>query len=1107
MAEDNKQGFWDYIWEDTIKSNPVLPWNAIETSLDTLRNIYEGAGNVASWHPWSEDNRNPITWNTTESYKKPHKSYEQYMKEAQAAWDVTLDDIINSLWNVSTNWGNIIAPQDSLWLNDYSDVKTNTESDDNSSIWKSYADVEKNLTLKWWDRERQLEERIIKDEENKVSNLDKWLSFREYLWEEGVKENPLVLPFKWAKDAIYSVKDYNTDKAIENTLEAMRQGNEKHVALGYDPNSKDMTFMVFNTWQWITDDFHDTITSAWQTKEREFDSLLNQYQVGLMEIEMKEDMDEFEKYKAMDALTDELIDQINKRQIFKARKDDYYANWWLFWAFGRNINNLIHWTESTVDAFWRRYEQFSAEDLEKLSQNDIAPGPLKINRDMLEKFLKAREENSEYNRLMTYDWTDSEYNINYALTDESRSYMKAIEEARVYGPLIDEINAKIKNWEIDEMTWSEILSAAIADVVEPTLAQMHVYLDSALWYYVAVKNKRDSGTPITESERTILTDWPAIFQFMNDYSSAVSRFVSESVNQWIKDWVLIWAVDSIDWMSIQDFFKDAVYDSNILAGWFELDARESVIDAMQHINQNIARLYWTGKWDFNRRMKTELNSLLWLYWYIAGEIWQDIYTLGLRWLEGLWWDWAGKLADYSHADFSRWMMMATDYSIRWDKNRWRLMATFGLQASENIPELVWTIVWEKPLLKWNIWTRSTAETLASINRIKNAAKRERKLAQFINATRSGQPSISWALNAIWNKLWDWLWMWNTSRTIVSRWLNLLKRKVSDQVIDSTLGYFDTENYSTPSYLISLIGTWLFETFPWLFKDTELLKMIKNKLKWGAALDWTGWKLMNVITSDDEIAKRWGLIYWLEYDSFRFMAKNWAMDSLDELLRYSYQALDPEGKRIMDSLSKDIAIKTLNDIKQIDWKSTYWRNLLRILNNNKTNWLDIWKFVLWIPWKVEFGGFQSWILFKEWAETQGRYLLKEYDVELDKIDWQFRRKLENWFTEEDIRQIAERTSHKDVIENWKVNKKYFVEDKWKYILNSEWAEALWLKVSEYTEAMRKADILKQESEWVEKMLNENLEKLAAAKWFSKDTIARLAKSWAFSRMIKEFEVFC
>ena len=184
---------------------------------------------------------------------------------------------------------------------------------------------------------------------------------------------------------------------------------------------------------------------------------------------------------------------------------------------------------------------------------------------------------------------------------------------------------------------------------------------------------------------------------------------------------------------------------------------------------------------------------------------------------------------------------------------------------------------------------------------------------------------------------------------------------------------------------------------------------------------------------------------------------------------------------------------------IDWQSSYWRNLARILNNNQTNWLDIWKYVLWIPGKIEYGGLQSSIVFKEWKEAQTRYLLSEYDKQLDKIDWQFRRKLSAWFTEENIRQIADRTDFKDVLDKWKVNWKYFIKDWDKYLLNTEWADYLWLKVSNYTDAMRKADVLRAQSAWAENEIFEMLANLNRWRGISEDTVTALAQSGAYKRI--------
>lgn len=1074
MADSDQSFLW-YLW-DSFKDtfNPVR--------------VYQKTQNVLSWKPIDykpeEDEKSKYTWpiSTVNSEPKP----QTLNSVANSLWTPT----VNNAWDKNVQSPDISIPKDLLWLNEQIDTNTNdvTLNEVANSDINDFTKVEQNLSVNSLD---------------KIAQTEKELAQWETEW--GFFEQAR----KWATNVFESVKEAQTNKATENLLEAMRQEKEVKTAIWYDPSSKNVTFMVYNRWQWYSDDFWSTVFSEWETKELEFKNLYQKFNQDALEVLNDTSLTYYQQAQAIDKLKSDFVKQVNERQIFKAREDDYYSNGSLFAAFGRWLDNLIYWWDDWVETFWRRYEQFSQDELDTLAKNKIEEWPLNVTWDMLQAFLDAEEKNWNIKEWYVLDPSENKADIQYSLSQDTLTSLKGVEQNKIYNPIMEEITKLIDNWDVSSEEWSAILEAAIADVIEPALSQMHLYMDPSLAYYTAVKNK--DYWDLTSWEKAILWYWPWMLQFMEDYTNAVRDWALESIKTWIKDWKLVWAVESMDWMSIQDYFKNATMASNIQAWWLDLETRESIVDWMQHMNQNIASLYWQDKWWTFRQVKNRLNQTAWWYWYTAWELWQDVWWLVLRWLWWLWWDSAEKAADYTQADFTRWMMLATDYSILWSKNFWRLAAEWWLQSMENLPEFAWAIYWTKPILRWNIWKASRAQQFANIWKMSNGAKQLKAYSDFLKSAKAttapaAQQWVKWYLTSVWEKVVPWLdnAVW---KAIWSRWTNLIRRTVSDQVLDSALSYYDTENYSVPSTLISIAWTWLFEVFPALFKDTEFLKMLNNKIKWKSALDWTWWRLMDIITSDKDIAAKWAETYWLDYDSFRFMAKQWYTDSLDEMLKQAYNKLDGNWKIAMNNLSKDVAIKTLQQLKNIDWQSTVGKNLQRILNSKQTNWLDIWKYVLWIPWKIEYWGFQSSIVLKNWAEKQTRYLIDEYDESLDKVDWQFRKKIQDWFTEQDIKQISDRTDFKNVIEDWKVNPKFFVEDNWKYILTTEWANALKLKVSQYTDAMRKADVYRAQAEWVEKMLNDALWKLVEGRWIDKNTVKRLAESWAFSKVVETFEAFC
>ena len=105
-------------------------------------------------------------------------------------------------------------------------------------------------------------------------------------------------------------------------------------------------------------------------------------------------------------------------------------------------------------------------------------------------------------------------------------------------------------------------------------------------------------------------------------------------------------------------------------------------------------------------------------------------------------------------------------------------------------------------------------------------------------------------------------------------------------------------------------------------------------------------------------------------------------------------------------------------------------------------------------------------------------------------------------------MASKTKYTDVIKDWKVNSRYFAKDWDRYILNSDWANYLKLDMADYTEAMRKADVLRAQAEGTKEFLDDTFSKIASWKWVSKETVDRLAKSWAYQKMVDEFsKVVC
>lgn len=896
-----------------------------------------------------------------------------------------------------------------------------------------------------------------------------------------------------------SIRDSISDWNVGNILDTKRQSDEKIVAVWYNEKNHNILRLTFNEWQWLSDDFGDTIFKRGEWNEQIFNTLYAEYDAQVEAIK-NSNYSEQEKYLMEQAAYDEFLNEINTRKLLKVYADDYYSDGLIYW---------LH--DKEARAIGRRKDQFTKDQLDRLAKSDIKEaGTYEITSDWLDAFLATYEENRKNAERYALDSTDTA-KVRYELEDEWLATLKDVELHQIVDPARLQIQALEENGTINSQVWNEIWQLSI-QFANNKLDQMHLYLDEPLAYYRAVQWK--DYWDLTTWEKAILGYWEGIMQFMDDYTAALQEWLEATIEWWIENGELVKVAEMIDGMSINDFFKNATSDANIKAWWIDLLATESAVDAMQHINNNINYLYWQWKWNALRRNWTEAQRVWGAYWYTAWELFSAWVAGFVKWIEAL----SGKdiqsLSDYMMADFTTAMLTTTDTKVPWAL-RWmtdsedfaRLLKRYGLAALENIPEFAWEMFALKPFL-W--WTNKYAKISEKVLELEKAWQATRKLNKFSKIFNRAKQTVGTTQKAGWTKNWVSKMYGAVSenlspktKALLELWNYWIKRVVKDQAIDAIASYYDTESYSTPSFLLSVGLTWITELLPTILDDAQIFKMVKNKIKGLDRTSWTWWRLLDVINSDDELLRRWSNIFWTDFNTFKTIASSWDWSEVENLLKVSYNMLPPDGQVAINNFWKAQMLEQLKRIGTIDWQSTYGRNLMSLIKAEWSNISDIWKYILGATWDVSVWWFTSSILFKEGAERQTRYLKQVYDMELDKIGWQFRRGLENWFTKEQIEEIASKTSYTDVIKNWKVNKDFFELDGEKYILNSDWANYLKLDVSDYTESMRKADVLRAQAEGTKEFLDETIAKVASSKWVADGVIKRMAESWAYQKMVDEF----
>ena len=1064
------------------------------------QNVARWVTNLLVWKPWGENNTSTkallFWWNEN---KNPTQADSIAVPSVSNIQKIpTLNDV--ATWN--TSWWvqipDLTMPDNSLWV-DVSQWQEDADVDDvlssqkaQTSSWLTARDI-----IEWAWVKNTVD---VLTEEEKIKNEDwKWTldSAAKSVYNFFTKT---INPYHWGQ------------KTWEWALkESDYQAWEDAVAVGYNPENWNIMQLAINEWQWYTDDFWDTFWRRNRWNNKVFARLYNEYNNVLRWINYS-NLDDEAKSKLFYEAFKSFKDDVEGRELIKVYENDLYSDWLFAPIF------------SDATRIWRMKDKFSQEELDDLSKSNIKKWWIyKLSDEQFQAFLDSYDRNNELAReIWSSDEEDWQSFIAW-LEDESRWEAMAAQQHMVLDWVTQQLTAQMEAGRITPAQRNAIENR-IMSVVDERLDTMWLYLDWPLSFYTLVKQK--DYWDLTDWEKTILLYGPWIINFMEDYTNALSRWAEETVRTWINDeGELAKIPDTIDWMSVNDYFNNAVRNSNIQAGWIDLLATESAVDAMQLINQNINHLYWEDKWNWLRRDWAEAWYRAWSYWYTAMELWQMWLNYIIWWAisQNLWLDlpnWADRAQDYHRADWLTASLAETDeewhwYTL-WSSDLSRLLKEYGLELTDIAWETAGILLAEKPFL-WRVWgaAKKSYQWINATTRWLRKSVWIQREANAIARLYNNAKSSVWNTKIVWwtrrylNSVIDNISPQANARTraILELSKNWLKRIANDQIIDATSTYLDTESFSTPSFWLSIWLTSATELLPALLKDAQLGRIISNKIGWVWALDNTGWKILDVMTTDENVMKAFGRYFGTTSPTFqqlKTLSNQWWWN-FEDVLKQMYNQLNPDAKIAMNKFSKEVIAEQISRLTNLDWNSTYGKNLRALIDANWTNIADVWKYIFNIPGKVDVWWFSSSILFKEWADLQTRYLTKNYPVVLDNIDWGFRNKLQNWFTRVDIEQIAGETPYKSVIKNWKVNDEWFemIED-WKYALNWEWAKALWLDVSEYTEAMAKADVIRKEAEWTKEFLDESLQKLAEWRWISKATINKVVDSWAFNRMINEFE---
>lgn len=854
-----------------------------------------------------------------------------------------------------------------------------------------------------------------------------------------------------------------------------KQATEKNVAVGYNEKNWNVMYLDLNKTDW--------------TEER-FNQLFEQYQ-GIE----NSDASDVEKFMALQDFYDK------SKDLFRIRSDDYYSDWLIF-----------SWTKWTK--IWRRKDMYSDEQLKQLAASSI--------KESQKSYPPTFSEWASYIQTV-YDNNNNNAEINklyWIKEDESVIDLSSSEKANHVSSLTKDRLLKLNDMASENLE---------GDVINKFMINAHNILNSEMnrvsnytnRIYAMEKliNYKDPSE-VTEWEKEVLKSAELLRQMEDAYAGWIEDFLRQEMLYWVDPatWEISEVLDIFEWGKN---LRDLLWWEVKRISWKEWGDYESAIDVIQRTANEAAYKYYEGKWKWHRKAKRWLDKIWWAIWYELSEVWQqwvktlmDVWNLAWkawtlqRWdlQDKLYWNEAtNSVAEYMDQDFTIWRLIETD-----DWNAKRTIKKYYLQWLEYVPEWLWNLIPDIALV-WLSWWTGAWVVAWTAWWLRNAIRwyKALKLWEYISKAAEWWRWLKWlnwlrwVSNAI--KSWEvWAkWLDETVNTAKLIWWyvdNFLTRTATDQFIDSQWSLYDTEAYSMPSFIISWVGTVLWEWMPWMV-NWWLFKILKNR-----SIDWTIWEPIKFLAQQENVDavkplfdKVWRKIWWMWWDQFQLLSKEY--DTVKEATKKALDTLPQEGKDALNMFTKEQIWNWMRQAYNIDTTSELWRKIRNLIDNQKSNAADIFKYISKTPWDVDLLWWSSTIKLKNWTE----WLVSSYwwggQTTLDLIDWWFASKLKNWFTDRDIQQIFERTRYSDVLAD---NKSKYFDKVWdKYVLNDNWIKYFWVDVSKTPMETIWVDLARADN--TKELFKKKLKDVTDRK-ISDTTINLVAETWTYDEVVDKIKEF-
>lgn len=869
----------------------------------------------------------------------------------------------------------------------------------------------------------------------------------------------------------------NINKFVNKTIDSYKadaeaQEVEKHVALWYNPDNHNMLFLDLGNRGWEDQLFqsewqkYNNIVSNPNTTQQEANqALLNFY--------------------------------MNTKNIFRLRSDDYYTDWFLW---------KIH----------RREDQYTQEQLDRLAQNNTKKWRYEPTLDEWLTYVNAQWENQN-NAQQIYQsyWLDQEDDDVIDLSSSTQSEWVSAFMNEALNWVNDVSEQYIKDGEVQADFMSNWWAAARdqATRLYPIASRVYAY------------EKIIRAKPRTEwtADEAYLVDTAERFRQMEvAFAKWINNYLRQSAQNIDENWQISETLDSFEWwQSLWDVLSWEVKRLSWEESWWW--KWDSTIDVFQQMANEALYRYerWRGSvlwniWEWAQHLWEWIWYRLWEVWQQAFMLVWDLWTLAYHAVTP--WNWtefedevnwnssAWSSSAYLDQDFTMWRLITTDKSTSG-----KTIQKYWLKWMEYVPEIAWNLapdiaLWMMTWWVWAVWALTktrrayqalkAAEWMSTFQRLNQAVKYWTwgmvKWIDWLLAASKATSKVSPTRKAIW-ELVDWT----------------VTQSIIDQAMDAQWSAFDTEAYSTQSFVLSALWTLWFNAILPLFTDAEVIQWIRKLANRGAMWNWWIWDVLDYMGSSKEA--RDNVVRLLQKADSNISVRDLKelsnnFSKIQEVAKRAYDMLPPDKKQDASEWTKKLLQQYINEFYRQD--SDIARRMNILIQNELTNPADIIKYLWRIPWQVSFGPYVSKIKLKNWTDATVVWQPWSDNIkkQLNTIDWGIASKVEQWFSPDDIANLKKIEWFSGLADD--VKWEYFTapDENWKKHLTSKWLERLWMKAENIDLFSLWIEI--SEAENAREALSRLKEITTPNKKIKDTTVDAVVDSWAYGNVVNKVkEIVC